>query len=507
MDRRARRRGSTTALLAALAVSGCATVEHSTDRARDLARSSPALDAAVVPASASPDAPAAAPIGGGTLDDWIRTALDRNPQVRAARFNVLALEHRLPQVTTLDDPVVSNSVFPIPSVAPQYTLMGYMPYSGLLAQQFPWFGTLRLRGEAAAEDVRIALFELAAAQLDVVAGVKSAYHDLRFNERALELLRENRRLSEEFLEVARVRYRTATASQADVLRAEAAAADVDREIEAARQAATEARSELARLLQADPDDPLEVPPGPAPDAIPAPLDRLVRMATASRPELQGRLAAVARDRKAVELARKKFRPDVTVGAIYQGMERTNATTPQTAMGMPNVGLFVGFNVPIHRDKYRAGVHEAIARANADAHLYEAERDQARREVKDALAAVEAQRNVLGLLRRVNLPTARRIFDLARAEFRAGKPGVDDLTLLNAWRDHLQVELQVAQVEAELGKALARLERAVGCRLNESPPTPEEIEADSPPTTPTPAPEGPPSSPPPSGPGPFEEPSP
>ena len=60
--------------------------------------------------------------------------------------------------------------------------MGYMPYATLLAQQFPWCGTLRLRGQAAEDDVKIALFELAAAQLDVVANVKRAYYDLHFNE-------------------------------------------------------------------------------------------------------------------------------------------------------------------------------------------------------------------------------------------------------------------------------------------------------------------------------------
>ena len=80
------------------------------------------------------------------LDVLLRRALDVNPTVRAARFNVLALQHRIPQVTALDDPILSNTIFPIPSVAPQYSLMGYMPYAVLLAQQFPWCGTLRLRG-------------------------------------------------------------------------------------------------------------------------------------------------------------------------------------------------------------------------------------------------------------------------------------------------------------------------------------------------------------------------
>jgi len=59
-------------------------------------------------------------------------------------------------VTALEDPVAANTVFPIPSVAPQYFLMGYNPYNLTLAQQFPWFGTLRLRGEAAERDVQVA---------------------------------------------------------------------------------------------------------------------------------------------------------------------------------------------------------------------------------------------------------------------------------------------------------------------------------------------------------------
>ncbi|MDG3004530.1 TolC family protein [Paludisphaera mucosa] len=513
--RRARIRPRTraAALLAFLAVPGCMTVEHSNDRARDLAHASrkARADRDVVPASTTepepaPEAVAIAPrAASGTLDAWIRSALEHNPTVRAAKFNVMALKHRLPQVTSLDDPVASNSIFPIPSVAPQYSLMGYMPYSALLAQQFPWCGTLKLRGEAAAEDVRVALFELAAVQLDVVAGVKAAYHDVRFNERALALLKANRKLSEDFLEIAEVRYKTATASQADVLRAEVAVADVDREIEAANRALAEARSELARLLHADPETPLEAGTEPFVETIPEQLDRLVQLATAGRPELQGRLAAVARDGKVVELARKKYYPDVTLGAIYQDMERTNAVTPATAMGMPNVGLFVGFNVPIYHKKLRAGVHEAVARANADAQLYEAERDQAHREVRDALVSAKTQQNVLGLLRRVNLPSARRVFELTRSEYQADKPGVDYLTLLTSWRERLQVELQIAQVEAELGRSLARLERAVGSRLNEQPPSPELLESASPTPAPAPAPEA--DSPPPTSTSPFREPAP
>ena len=84
--------------------------------------------------------------GPQPVEAFIARALAENRTVQAAYHNVQSLKHRLPQVTSLDDPVASNVVFPIPSVAPQYFLMGYNPYNLTLAQQFPWFGTLRSAG-------------------------------------------------------------------------------------------------------------------------------------------------------------------------------------------------------------------------------------------------------------------------------------------------------------------------------------------------------------------------
>ena len=131
------------------------------------------------PAPIPPDLSAPQP-----LDAYIRRALDENRTVQAAFHNARSLTHRIPQVTALDDPVVSNSIFPIPSVAPQYSLMGYNPYNMTLAQQYPWFGTRRLRGEVADRDVRIAVAELAVAQLDAVTAVRRSYFDLHAAENA-----------------------------------------------------------------------------------------------------------------------------------------------------------------------------------------------------------------------------------------------------------------------------------------------------------------------------------
>jgi outer membrane protein, heavy metal efflux system len=405
-------------------------------------------------------------IASQPVDFFIRRALVENRTVQAAYHNVQSLKHRIPQVTALDDPFASNTVFPIPRVAPQYFLMGYNPYNLTLAQQFPWFGTLKLRGEVAERDVQIALAELAAAQLDTVVNVKRAYYNLYASQRTEEILTENRKILEDFRVIARERLANG-GSQQDVIQSEVLINKLDQDLAMNLQGIASARAALARQLHVRPDTELRSSPEPTLAAVPVEIDRLNDLAIAVRPELRGRLAAIARDEKAVELARKRFYPNYTLGFTYMDMEKTNAQSPRTAGGFPNVGLFVAFNLPVYRNKYRAGVSEAEERAHADAKLYEAQMDETMSEIQDLMVQAKVQQDVLSLLRDSILPRTRQSLNLARSDY--AKSNVDYPTLLSALREVLQIQLQIAQVEAELGKALASLERAVGSQINEHPP--------------------------------------
>jgi cobalt-zinc-cadmium efflux system outer membrane protein len=419
--------------------------------------------------------------GPQPVEVYIRRALAENRTVQAAFHNVQSLRYRIPQVTTLDDPVASNTVFPIPSVAPQYSLMGYNPYNITLAQQFPWFGTLRLRGQVAEKDVQVALAELAAAQLDAIAAVKRAYYDLYASQKTEAILIESRGILEDFQVLARQRVTTG-GSQQDVLRADVLLSELDRSLAETRQGIVSARAVLARQIHVSPETDLRTLPTLALAPVPAEIHRLYELAITVRPELRGRLAAVARDEKAVALALKRFYPNLTLGLTYMDMEKTNAVTPKTAAGFPNVGLFVAFNLPVYRDKYRAGVCEAKERALADAKLYEAQRDETQSEIKDLMVQAQVQQNVLTLLRDQILPRTRKTLDLVKSDYSQGN--IDIATLLSAMREVLQIQLQITQVEAELGKALASLERAVGGQINEHPPHPVPAESGTTPTTPS-----------------------
>lgn len=407
-------------------------------------------------------------LGPQPVDVFIRHALAENRTVQAARYNVMALKARIPQVTSLDDPVVSNTIAPIPSLAMQYSLMGYNPLVFLIAQQFPWFGTLRLRGLAAEEDAKVALFELCAAQLDVVANVKRAYCDLQFNERSEQILLESRKLAEDLLENVKVRYETSNVGLQNVLQAEVAIRDLDRELARVHQGLAAARADLAQQLHASPDSELHTVPDASPVSdVPEQVDRLYQLAVAVRPELQGRIAAIRRDRAAVDLARKRYYPNPTVGIDVMSMTKGGFVgNPASVSGTPNLMFFLAFNLPVYRKKLDAGVVEAQSRAMADSKLYEAERDSAYREVKDLFSQAQSQRNILGYYRKDILPKSRQALETATSGYANEK--VDFPTVLTAWREVLQIQLQVAQVESDLGKALASLERAVGSQINEHP---------------------------------------
>jgi len=417
-------------------------------------------------AAALDPTPAPQGLGGPQpVETYIRYALAENRGVQAAHANVVAMRERIPQVTALDDPMVENTIWPFPSNAPQYSLMGYGPYGLMISQQFPWFGTLRLRGEAAAKDVEVALAELCAAQLDVVANVKRAYFNLYQAERLDIVIRENRKLAEDFVEIAKIRYEAGNTSQQDVLRAQNAVTEIDTELATIFQEKATARAALARQLHVSPETDLQALTELPVAAAPVQVDFLYRLATAARPELRGQLAAVGRDAREVELARKKYYPNVTLGLNYMLMSRQNAMSAM-ADGRDNIGLVVGFNLPVYRGKLEAGVREAEAKAVADSKRYENLRDQTYEEVKQAFADARARREILDLFRKTYLPRSRQALEVASADYRAGN--LDFLSLITAWRELLQVEVQIARLESDLGKALATLERSVGTQLAADP---------------------------------------
>ncbi len=258
--------------------------------------------------------------GTHPVDFYVQTAFERNPEIRAHQSRVAAEAERIPQVTSLPDPMLSDTLWPITSNSPQ-TAAGRMPNALTISQQFPWFGKLRLRGQVADFEARIALTELAATQLKVMEDVKHSYYDIYFFQQALAITEKNQTLIKDYIRVAEDLYKVGKTSQQDVLRAKVELSKLGDQVIDLRRQLKQSQADLAKSLATAPESDLQAA---EPNLLPAPeqIDRLYQLAVASRPELQGRLQAILRDQTKIELAKSQYFPDVNVGVSWNAMMTT-----------------------------------------------------------------------------------------------------------------------------------------------------------------------------------------
>ena len=390
---------------------------------------------------------------------YVRLALERNPNVLASRRAVAAVAETIPQQTALDDPMLSETFWPAPEHSPQ-TASGRMPFSLSVSQEVPWLSKLRVRGEVAEQEAKMALAQLAREELAVAEQVRLAYYDLYSLQRAIAVTRENEQLLEDLVGFAEARYR-AGGSQQDVLRVQIERERLRDQLIDYERRLEQAQADLAALVHASPEtEPLASEALDLPTA-PQALDRLYELAARCRPELRERVHRIVRDQRRRELARLDYYPDVTVGFDYDLMTTSEAISP-VADGKDNLGMSVGVNLPVYRDRLRAGVREAEHRVVESARRYDAERDDTFRQIRRFVAAAEAAERQRALYRESIVPRAEQALEISVADYRVGR--TDILQVVDNYTELLNFEIQLARFDADLGQAVASLDRVVGCEV-------------------------------------------
>lgn len=423
----------------------------------DLGHSTPVTTASSNDAPESAAGPAASQRHPARF--YIQQALARNPTIQAARRDVAAIRATIPQVTALEDPQLSGTFWFIPDNSTQ-TAAGRMPAMATLSQKIPWLAKLDTRGDIAAQQAKMALARLAGAELSVIEQIRLAYFDLYYNQRAVEITRDNQALLEKIVRFATIRYQSG-GSQQDVLNVQLEQNQLQKRLIQYETALRQSQAELAALMHAPPGatplakDSLDLPP------VPDSLDHLDDLAARHRPELRERSHAIQREKQRRELARLQYYPDVTVGLVWGSITANNALSP-IATGNDNFGLNLGVNLPVYRDRIRAGVHEAEHRVVQSARQYEAALDDTRKQIRQQWLAADSARRQLALYEENIVPRAERALDISISDYSAGK--TDILQVVSNYAALLEFRLQIARLQADLGQALASLDRVVGCQI-------------------------------------------
>jgi outer membrane protein TolC len=388
----------------------------------------------------------------------VEEILLRNPRLAARRAAARAAEERAPQVRALPDPMAGLTLF---LLTPE-TRVGPQEAGVALSQKFPWFGKLRLKEQASLYAAAAARFRVEAIRLDLITEARRLYFELAFLDQQERIVGEDRATLEHYEQLARARYASGVGIgqavikiQAEITRADTRLLEI-----ATRRAAVGA---VVNALRDRPEHtPVHVEPLATPPEVSLDVESLRTQALIGRPEIAEADAGIMRAERLIELAKKGYRPDVTVGLNYTLVgnreDAAGRANPPQGNGDDILGITGAVNLPIWREKLAAGVEEAVqSRLSAD---------EGRRSV---IASIEGS---LGdLASRIPLTwdqlylyddvlTAQAEQSLLSAEAAYAAGNLNSLDLLDAERVLLNVRISAERLRADYGIALARLEGTV-----------------------------------------------
>lgn len=455
---------------AVLAAAGCGSIDRKLkDRiASEAAGLSPSVDddAAVVSlaeraieAGSAPLEPAPIADDAG-LDDYVRIALADNPAIKRAIRDVQVLGFQVPQVTSLDDPMI-NLVPPTDNMV--QTAAGMMDGSVGLSQKIPFPGKLSAKGRIVEQAVRMALAQLADVRIATVAQVQKAYYSLYLADVSIRISRESEQLLRQIRDVAAARYRAGAATQQDVLRAEVELYNLTNELITLEQERATARALLNSLMNRPVDAALPSPKAFSLSQVEWELPDALRRAVATNPKLVRLQAQIRRDLENAKLARLNYFPDLTVGYSYTFISASGVSP--VANGDDVWNLAFGLNLPIWWQRLRARVLEMNAQTLSSVEQYEDLRNLVFFQLQDTLVKVDTQYRRAVLFRDLIVPRAWQTVQVSSSEYQAG--ALEFTALIDNWRKWLDFSLAYHRALAELEQRFADLQQLVGLPLPRS----------------------------------------
>jgi outer membrane protein, heavy metal efflux system len=387
----------------------------------------------------------------------VEQALERNPEIKAMARNFDMMRARAPQAKALPDPMLEYSYAGNIVPVPPFDVQRGDPSSGRMlgvTQEIPFPGKRTLRGQVAEASAGAEWWNFEQTRLNVVAEVKDAYYELFFINKAIETITKNRKLLEQFAKIAEARYAVGRGIQQDVLKAQVEISKLVDQTTVLEQRRQTAEARINSLHYRE----LETPIGRTEEVKPRGFDftlaGLNETAVAHNPALKAQRRQIERAQYSVQLAKKEFYPDFSVGVSY-----TNRP------GMPEMyGVRVGVSLPVYaRQKQRPALEEAVAGEAVERNRLENNTAVLFFRIKDRyLAATTAQR-LVKLYGTTIIPQSSLSLESAIAGYEVGR--VDFLTLLDNLVTLLNYELSYYEQISMQERAVAGLEPLVGADLS------------------------------------------
>jgi len=391
------------------------------------------------------------------LKDYLAFAAMNNAGLQVAFEQWKIAVEQVPQAKSLPDPKFTYGYF----IEEVETRVGPQRNKLEIMQTFPWFGEIEARTDAAAAAAKAARKRYEAAKLKLFSEVKYAFYEYTYLARAIEIAKENLELIQHFEEVARTKYITAATGHPDVIRAQIEMARLEDRLKTLEELRKPIVARLNAVLNRQSLEMLPWPRKAQLRVAEVSREKMIELLRLKNPELEALDFELQAAKSKVDLAKKKFWPDVGVGVGWT--DTRSAMNPGVSdSGKDPIILMFTMNLPIWREGYKAVELQAKANVRKASHQ--------KREAENTIIAL-AERSLYDfedsdrkrkLYGDVLIPKGEELLEASETAYKAGT--IDFLSLINAQQKLLEFQLYYERAMTDNQQELARLEMLVGAEL-------------------------------------------
>lgn len=286
-----------------------------------------------------------------TLDDYFKIAAENNPGLQAEYIAFEAAMQKVPQVNTLPDPTFSFGYF----ISPVETRVGPQRARFSLTQMFPWFGTLKARGDAATLLAEAKYQVFLDARNRLYFQVAAAWYPLYELNKWKQIEQENIDILESYKTIATTKFENGRGSMVDVLRVDIMLKDAETRLQILNDKEKPLLSTFNNLLNRNENAPVVVADSLSIQNLTVALskDSLLNR----NPVLTELDLKIKAGEASEVVAQKQGLPNVGVGLDYVIVGEPSGMT-SADNGKDVLMPMVSVSIPIFRKKYKAAEREA-----------------------------------------------------------------------------------------------------------------------------------------------------
>lgn len=386
------------------------------------------------------------------LHGYVFYAFENSAKLRGSFAAYRAALKKRPQVTALADPRLTYGYF-LRSVE---TRVGAQQHRVGITQVFPWFGTLRLRGDEADFEAHAAFSRFLSLKNTLVFEVAKTYAELAYLHATVRITEETLQLVQSWEKVLQVRFRSGIGTHSDLVRVQTELGQLEDRLAEFREVIQPTQVAFNALLNRPVTAAIHVPLSPFLDPALDAEARTARQLTeetilTGNPELARFDALIQARRVGVKLAGKTAYPDFMLGLDYIATDKRPGPTDS---GKDTLMPTLSMTLPIYRQKNQAIVEEAVWRQYS---LEAQRRDSAAVLAADfawaRFALRDAERKI-ALFTHTLLPKAEESIEASFTAYESGEAGF--LDVLDSGRRLLDFELSLSRARTDRAIAVAKL---------------------------------------------------